>query len=177
MSSNLKTYALKVHSNFENKAVENIKQTILKNELNDYFGEIINPQKEETSIVKGKAKIKKIKLLPSYLLIEMSSDVTEEMIRKIVQTNRVQGFLGINSYTPSPLTQEEIDKFLNIKNKNEIGSSSFNIEDNVRILEGPFQGFEGTVEAINGSKIKVNVLIFGRPTPVELSPNEITKLE
>lgn len=177
MDNNFNTYALKVHSGFENKALENIKSTITKYNLSEFIGNIILPEKEETSIVKGKAKIKKIKLLPSYLLIEMTKNTPENVIRQIVQTNRVQGFLGINNFTPSPLSKEEIDKFLNIKNQNEVSADSFSVDDTVRILEGPFQGFEGTVENINGNKIKVNVSIFGRPTPVEISSNEITKLE
>lgn len=173
MENNFLTYTLKVHAGLENKAIENLKITINKNNLTHWFGEFIIPVKEETVIKKGKATVKQVKLLPNYILVEMDPKAPQEVIRQIVNTNRVQGFLGIDSFTPTPLSEDEKNNLLNINKKKEQSDFDIEINDKVRITEGPFSNFEGTVDSINGNKIKVIVSIFGRPTPVELSHLEL----
>ncbi len=141
-------------------------------ELEDYFFEIIVPMEEQIEIKDGKRKTNLKKVFPGYVLIKMI--VTEQTWYIVRNTRGVTGFVGSGT-DPIPLTDEEIRSMgfetpeVNV---------DYNINDSVKVLDGPLKDFIGTVQEINKEKHKVKVLVsmFGRETPVELEFSQVQKI-
>ena len=142
------------------------------------FGEVVVPTEEIVELVKGKRKTSSRKFYPGYILVQM--DLTEETWHMVKDTPKVTGFLGGRDI-PAPLTDEEAEQIIN---QVEAGKTkpqpkySFETGDEVRVVDGPFTNFTGTVEDVkpDKGKIKVLVSIFGRPTPVELEFVQVMKV-
>jgi transcription termination/antitermination protein NusG len=142
------------------------------------FGEVLVPTEEVVELVKGKRRTSARKFYPGYLLVRMVLD--DETWHIVNDTAKVTGFLGGRD-KPSPLTDEEADR---IRNRMEAGKLKpqpkyvFETGDEVRVIDGPFTNFNGSVEEVNHEKGKIKVLvsIFGRSTPVELDFVQVTKM-
>lgn len=162
----------------ENKVVKTLKDRIVNHNLTEYFSEILVPEETVTSTANGKKRTLKKKFFPGYVLIKMiMNDTTWHLVKN---TDKVSGFLGGDTTKPTPISEEEATYMTSQAQdgfKRTRTSSNFNEGDSVKVMEGPFASFVGTVEAVSDKgKLKVNVSIFGRPTPVELEFSQVEKV-
>lgn len=171
-------YVVNTYSGFENSVKTNLENTIKTNSLEDKFGKIYIPTEEVVEIKAGKRKISSKKLYPGYILVEMVLD--DETWSIVRGTPKVSGFTG-SKIKPVPLSDTEIETmFGNIegrKTKPRL-ATTFEISETIKIVDGPFAGFTGTIEEINfeKAKMKVSVAILGRQTPVELDFVQVKRL-
>jgi transcriptional antiterminator NusG len=174
----LKWYIVHVYSGFENKVKFSLDDRIASSAHPEKFGEVLVPTEQIVELVKGKRKTSSRKFYPGYILVQMEMD--DETWHIVNDTAKVTGFLG-GRETPTPITDEEANQILN---RMEAGKDKpkpkfyFETGDDVRVIDGPFTNFNGTVDEVNPEKgkIKVMVSIFGRSTPVELDFVQVTKL-
>ena len=174
----LKWYIVHVYSGFESKVKKTLEERIAASPHPEKFGEILVPTEQIVELVKGKRKESSRKFYPGYILVRMELD--DETWHIVNDTGKVTGFLGGRN-KPTPLTDEEADGILK---RMESGKSKpqpkffFEFGDEVRVIDGPFANFNGTVEEVNPEKGKIRVLvtIFGRPTPVELEFVQVSKM-
>ena len=173
-------YIVHAYSNFEKKVAESIKERAMAADLESSFEEIIVPTEEVIEIKRGRKINSEKRFFPGYVLVYMN--LTDETFHLVKNTPKVTGFLGSDHGTkPHPVSQEEIDRIINrIREGSESPRPSvvFEIGEQVRVSDGPFASFNGSVEEIDEekTKLKVEVLIFGRPTPVELQYSQVEKL-
>ena len=165
-------YVIHTYSGYENKVKTDLENTIKNRELGEYFFDIIVPMEEQIEIKDGKRKTNLKKVFPGYVLIKMI--VTEKTWYIVRNTRGVTGFVGSGT-DPIPLTEDEIRAMgFEISEVN----IDYDINDSVRVMDGPLQDFVGTVTEINKEKHKVKVLVsmFGRETPVELEFSQVQKI-
>lgn len=167
-----KWYVVHTYSGYENKVKTDLEKTIKNRELEDYFFDIIVPMEEQIEIKEGKRKTNLKKVFPSYVLVKMI--VTEKTWYIVRNTRGVTGFVGSGT-DPIPLTNEEIR---NMGFEAVVINVDYDINDSVKVVNGPLSGFIGTVQEINKDKNKVKVLVsmFGRETPVELEFSQVEKM-
>jgi len=180
-------YMVQTYAGYENK-IEKILHLKLENgELNkEYVTDILVPVEEVVEIKDNKKKTRKVKFLPSYIMLELDLPdlgwkATCSAIRRIQGVN---GFVGTDpNVRPRPISDDEARKILvrcgRIKGeKNVRVMQAYNVDDQVKINEGPFASFSGVVEEIypDKSKMRVMVQIFGRATPVEVDITQVEKL-
>ncbi len=174
----LKWYVVHVYSGFEQKVKLALEDRIRNSGCSDKFGDILVPTEHVVELVNGKKRESSRKFYPGYILVNM--ELTDETWHIVNSTAKVTGFLG-GKNRPAPITDKEaaaiIEKMEQGKNKPQ-PKYLFEIGDEVRVTDGPFTNFNGTVEESNPEKGKVKVLvsIFGRATPVELDFVQITKI-
>ena len=167
-----KWYVVHTYSGYENKVKTDLEKTIKNRELEDFFFNIVVPMEEQVEIKDGQRKTNLKKVFPGYVLIKMI--VTEKSWYIVRNTRGVTGFVGSGT-DPIPLTDTEIRNMgfdevpINI---------DYDLNDNVQVVNGPLEGFVGTVQEINKEKQKVKVLVsmFGRETPVELEFSQVQKV-
>ena len=165
-------YVIHTYSGYENKVKTDLEKTIKNRELEDYFFNIIVPMEEQIEIKDGKRKANLKKVFPGYVLIKMI--VTEKTWYIVRNTRGVTGFVGSGT-DPIPLTEDEIRAMgFELTEVN----VDYDVNDSVRVLDGPLTDFIGTVTEINKEKHKVKVLVsmFGRETPVELDFSQVQKI-
>jgi transcriptional antiterminator NusG len=174
----LKWYIVHVYSGFENKVKSALEERIAASPHPDKFGQVLVPTEEVVELVKGKRRTSARKFYPGYILVQVALD--DETWHIVNDTAKVTGFLGGRD-KPAPLTDEEADRIIN---RMKAGKDKpqpkyfFDEGDEVRVVDGPFTNFNGTVEEVNHEKGKIKVLvsIFGRSTPVELEFVQVTKM-
>jgi len=174
----LKWYVVHVYSGFENKVKKALEERISASPHPEKFQEVIVPTEQVVELVKGKKKESSRKFYPGYILVRMEMD--DETWHIINDTAKVTGFLG-GKNKPAPILDEEAVQILN---RMEAGQSKpqpkyfYETGDEIRVIDGPFTNFNGTVEDVNPEKGKIKVLvsIFGRSTPVELDFVQVKKL-
>ena len=171
-------YIVHTYSNFEKKAAEEIKRQAQIQGLADLVEEVMVPTEEIVEVRRGHKVNAERKFLPGYILVK--ADLTNEAYHLIKNVPKVTGFLGAEK-KPHPISEREA---LRIKGQVQEGverpkpSVHFDIGEQVRVSDGPFATFNGTVEEIDEirARLKVAVSIFGRPTPVELEYGQVEKL-
>lgn len=165
-------YVVHTYSGYENKVKTDLEKTIKNRELEDYFEDIIVPMEEQVEIKDGKRKTNLRKVFPGYVLIKMI--VTEESWYVVRNTRGVTGFVGAGT-EPTPLTDEEIR---NMGFDEVPVNIDYDVNDNVKLLNGALEGFEGIVQSIDKEKGKVTVLVsmFGRETAVEAELAQVQKI-
>ena len=165
-------YVVHTYSGYENKVKTDLEKTIKNRELEDYFFDIVVPMEEQIEIKDGKRKANLKKVFPGYILVKMI--VTEESWYIVRNTRGVTGFVGSGT-DPIPLTNEEIR---NMGFETTIINVDYEVNDSVKVVNGPLSGFIGTVQEINKEKNKVKVMVsmFGRETPVELEFSQVEKV-
>lgn len=172
-----KWYVAHALSGFENRVTKTLKERILNHNMVDYFAEIIVPEETVVISVNGKKRNMKKKIYPGYVLIKMN--MTEKAWHLVKDTDKITGFIGGERGKPVPISDEEAAYMLGqVKEgaKKARSATAYSAGDSVKVIEGPFASFVGTVEAVNANgKLKVNVSIFGRPTPVELDDTQVEK--
>ncbi|WP_072280791.1 transcription termination/antitermination protein NusG [Rappaport israeli] len=171
-------YVLQAYSQFEHQVKRVLLERVEREGLQEYFGNIMIPSEEVVEVKDGKKRTSQRKFFPGYVLIEMEmNDKTWHVVRSIP---KVSGFVGGSAENPTPIAQHEVDAIIN---RIEEGvekprpKTLFKIGESLRIIDGPFSDFIGTVEEVNydKSRMKVSVSIFGRPTPVELEFHQVEK--
>lgn len=165
-------YVVHTYSGYENKVKTDLEKTIKNRELEEFFFDIIVPMEEQIEIKDGQRKTNLKKVFPGYVLIKMI--VTEKTWYIVRNTRGVTGFVGSGT-DPIPLTEEEIRK---MGFEQMTVNVDYTVNDSVRIMNGPFTDYTGTVTEINKEKHKVKVLVsmFGRETPVELEFSQVQKV-
>ena len=176
--ANKKWYIVHVYSGFEGKVKTALEERIQSSPLAEKFGKVLVPTEEVVELVKGKRKTSSRKFYPGYILVQM--EMNNETWHIVNSTAKVTGFLGGRS-SPTPLTDEEAEQILNRMETGKLKPQPkffFEFGDEIRVIDGPFTNFNGTVEEVNPEKGKIKVLvsIFGRSTPVELDFVQVTKL-
>jgi transcriptional antiterminator NusG len=163
-------YVIHTYSGFEGRVKATIEEKANSLGMKDKIGQVLIPTENVIEIREGKKRVATKKFFPGYVLVEMEfSDDTWQLIKN---TPKVTGFVG-GGEKPAPLSQEEIETLLKQIDTGAAPSREkvqFQKGDSVRIIDGPFLGFNGVVDEVNPdqSRIKVLVSIFGRATPVEL---------
>ena len=173
-----KWYVVHTYSGHEDKVKNNIESTVDNRGMRSLISKVLVPTEEVVSVKNNKKKIKKKKFYPGYVFIEMI--INNETYWLVRNTTGVTGFLG--GIKPVPMAETEVENLLNTMEKPKDAKPrpvrSFEENENVRIIEGPFNHFIGIVEEVNQEKgkLKVMVTIFGRPTPVELDFLQVEKV-
>ncbi|MFT7589637.1 MAG: transcriptional antiterminator NusG [Limisphaerales bacterium] len=176
-SADFQWFIAKTMTGQESKVQRALKERIVNFKLTELFAEILVPEETVISNAGGKKRTLKKKIYPGYILLKMvMSDHTWHLVK---DTDKITGFVGGTSDKPAPLKEEEA-AFMTNQAKDGVArqrtSVDFSEGDSVKVIEGPFASFVGTVEHVNDKgKIKVNVSIFGRPTPVELDFSQVEK--
>lgn len=168
-------YVIHCYSGYENKVRYSIEQRIETMGMRDKIFDVIVPTEEEIEIKDGKRRRVERRVFPGYLLVEMKMD--EDSWYVVRNTPGVTGFVGMGN-EPTPLRQEEVKKIMDrMSQESPVVKVNFAIGEKVRIVDGPFNDFVGTVAAIDPEKSKVRVMVnfFGRDTPVELDFLEVEK--
>ncbi len=177
---NWRWYVIHVFSGFENRVSQTIREKSAKQGIGEQFGQILIPTEEVIEIKRGQRKQVEKKFMPGYVLVQM--EMTDDAWHLVKSTDRVTGFLGAGK-KPTPITNKEAQRLLN-QGKSADGSDkkprsliTYDIGDSVRVTDGPFNSFNGTVEEIDEARqrLKVSVSIFGRATPVELEYAQVEK--
>ena len=175
----MRWYVVHTYSGFENKAKKSLEDKIRLEGLGDQFGEILIPMEQVIEMIKGEKKTSKRKFFPGYILVQMlMNDRTWHLVKN---TPKVTGFVGAAANEqPPPISDAEVTRLTTqisegtLKPKPRV---QFSDGDTVRVIDGPFANFNGTVEEVNPEKgrVKVLVSIFGRATPVELDFMQVEK--
>ena len=168
-------YVVHSYSGYENKVKQNLEQRIESMNMQDRIFKVVVPTEEEIEIREGSRRKTKKRVFPGYVLVQMIMD--EESWYAVRNTPGVTGFVGVGS-KPSPLRPEEADKiFKRMEREAPKIKVAFREGQTVRIVDGPFADFVGTVEELNLDKGRVRVLVsfFGRETPVELDFLQVQK--
>ncbi len=171
-------YIVHAYSNFENKVAESIREQDKQRHLEHLFDEILVPKEKVTEVRRGRKVDAERKFFPGYVLVK--TDLTDEVFHLIKNTPKVTGFLGADN-KPMPIRDSEAEHILQQVQEGierPKPSVSFEIGEQVRVADGPFASFNGTVEEVDDarSRVKVAVSIFGRATPVELEFGQVEKL-
>lgn len=169
-------YVIHTYSGYEDQVCDQLKQRIESMDMQDKIFDVTVPKEKQIEIKNGRRRTVERKIFPGYILVEML--VTEDSWFVVRNTPNVTGFVG-TSTTPSPLSDEEvtaIQKRMGIEEPK--FSIDFSVGELVNITDGPFKGFDGTVNEIDEQKGKIKVLVsmFGRETPVELDSLQVNKL-
>ena len=171
-------YVVHVYSGFEKKIAQQIKEQAAQKGLADLIDEVLVPAEEVVELRRGQKVNAERKFFPGYVLAKM--EMTDETWHLVKDTPKVTGFLG-TKLRPSPITESEADRILKQSAEgveNRRPAILFEIGEQVRVADGPFTSFNGTIEDIDEEKgrVKVSVSIFGRSTPVELEYGQVEKV-
>jgi transcriptional antiterminator NusG len=174
----LRWYIVHAYSGMEKAVERNILERIARSGMEGKFGRILVPTEEVVEMKNGQRKTTERRLFPCYVFVEMDMDDDTWHLDK--HTNKVTGFVGGAKNRPAPISEEEVQK---IVSQMQEGTEKprhkveFMVGELVRVKEGPFTDFNGSVEDVNyeKSRVRVSVMIFGRSTPVELEFGQVEK--
>lgn len=174
----MRWYVVHAYSGFEKSVQRALKERIVRADMAHLFGDILVPVEEVVEMKGGQKTISERKFFPGYILVQM--EMTDETWHLVKSTPKVTGFVGGKANKPSPIPEREVQVILNqVQEGVEKPRPKVLFENGelVRVKEGPFTDFNGTVEEVNydKNKLRVSVLIFGRATPVELDFGQVEK--
>jgi transcriptional antiterminator NusG len=177
-SSPKKWFIIHTYSGFERKVAESLKSRAVAFGFADKIGQVLIPEEEVIELRNGKKVTSKRLVYPGYVLVEM--EMNDELWHAVKSTPRVTGFVG-GGTTPVPLTADEVKQVLYrqaTSAERPRPKTTFEKNDNVRIVDGPFANFSGKVDEVNSERgtLRVMVTIFGRATPVELEFLQVEKM-
>jgi len=170
-----KWYIVHAYSNFEKKVAESIREQAKQQGLDENFSEILVPTEDVVEIRRGRKVNSERKFFPGYVLVKM--ELTDEAYHLIKNTPKVTGFLGSGS-KPIPVSEKEVQRIIGTIEEGverPKPTISFEIGEQVRVTDGPFASFNGSVEQVDEerTRLRVTVSIFGRATPVELEYGQV----
>lgn len=171
-------YVVHAFSGFEKQVVRFLKEHIRNAGMEDQFEDILVPTEEVVEMRGGQKRTSERKFFPGYVLVKM--EMTDETWHLVKGVPKVSGFIGGVGNKPTPITDKEAERILQqVQDGVEKPRPKFSFEagEQVRVVDGPFADFNGTVEDVNfeKSKLRVSVSIFGRMTPVELDFSQVEK--
>jgi len=175
-----KWYIVHAYSNFEKKVAEQIREQAEMKGLSQHLVEVLVPSEEVVETVRGRKRTSERRFFPGYVLVKMEmNDATYHLVK---DTPKVTGFLGAEGgKKPTPVTEKEVQRILGVVEESAAAPRPavvYEIGEKVKVIDGPFQSFEGSVEEVDEAKgrVKVSVSIFGRATPVDLEFNQVQRL-
>lgn len=171
-------YVVQAFSGFEMSVKRSLVERIERAGMSEFFGEILVPTEEVVEIRGGQKRRSERKFFPGYVLVQM--DMTDESWHLVKEVPRVLGFIGGTADRPAPISDKEAAAILNRVLESEEKPKPkvlFDVGEVVRVIDGPFNDFNGVVEEVNFEKnrLLVAVQIFGRSTPVELEFSQVEK--
>ena len=174
----MRWYVVQTFSQYENAVKRALEERIQRDGMQDRFGEILVPSEEVVEMRDGVRRKSERKFFPGYVLVQI--DMNDEAWHLVRSVPRVLGFIGGTPDRPAPISDKEAEAILNRMRE---GAEKprpkvlFEVGEMVRICEGPFNDFNGTVEEVDyeKSRLRVAVSIFGRSTPVELEFGQVEK--
>lgn len=171
-------YVVSAYAGYEKKIAEAIRERIELSDQGSKFGEVLVPAEEVLELRAGQKRRSERKFFPGYILIHMEMDTDTWQLVK--QTPRVKGFVGGTMRSPVPISDAEADLILDrVQQSNQTVAPKvvYSSGELVRVIDGPFNDFNGVVEEVNyeKSRLVVAVTIFGRSTPVELDFSQVEK--
>lgn len=170
-------YAIHTYSGYEDAVARYLKQRVESLDMQDKIFNVIVPKEKKIKIKGGKRYTTEDKVYPGYVMVDMILD--DDSWYVVRNTPRVTGFIGADSTTPTPLSEQEVNEILKQGNVEEPKYKvDFEVGDMVKITDGPFKDFDGKVSEVDEetAKVKVLVSIFGRETPVELDFLQVKKV-
>lgn len=171
-------YVVHAYSGYEKKVAGALRERVELAGLEDQFGDILVPTEDVVEIRGGQKRKSERKFFPGYVLVQM--ELSDETWHLVKETPRVMGFIGGKADKPAPITDREADVILARIHDSEDApkpKTVFEPGEVVRVIDGPFNDFNATVEEVNydKNKLTVAVTIFGRSTPVELDFMQVEK--
>ena len=175
----MRWYVVHAYSGFEGQVKRSLAERIRRADMEDRFGEILVPTEEVVEMRGGQQRKSERKFFPGYVLVQM--EMSEETWHLVKSVPKVMGFIGGSGDRPAPISEKEANAILQrVQEGVEKPRPKVLYEPGevVRVVEGPFNDFNGVVEAVDyaKSRLKVSVLIFGRATPVELEFGQVEKV-
>lgn len=173
----MKWYVVHTHSGMENKAKKSLQERIEQYGMQEKFGEILLPTETVEHVKNNVRRVQSRKCLPGYMIVEMElNNETSQLVRG---TSKIAGFVG-GSKLPMPISKEEAERMMQLSKgiKKTVVSMEFSEGESIKVIDGPFANFQGTIDEVKAdkSKLRVFVSIFGRSTPVELDFSQVEKL-
>lgn len=178
--SEAKWYIVHAYSNFEKKVAQAIREQAEMHDLSDAFEQIEVPTEEVVEVVRGRKRTIEKRYFPGYVLVKMR--MSDEAYHLVKNTPKVTGFLGAEGgKKPTPVPENDVKRILG----QQVEAASrprpkiaFEVGEKIKVVDGPFMSFEGTVEDIDepAGRLKVSVSIFGRATPVDLEYGQVEKV-
>lgn len=173
----LKWYVVHTYSGFENKAKEALEERVRLYKLEDSFGEMLIPSEQVVELVGGKRKVSQRKFFPGYMMVRMV--LNDETFHLVKNTPKITGFVG-GARNPPAVPDEEAERLTQMIADDTLRpkpKDKFERGEVIKVVDGPFRGFNGIVDEVKPEKGKVRVLvsIFGRQTPVELDFVQVEK--
>ena len=174
----MRWYAVQAFSGYEKLVQKGLFERIERSNLQNLFGEILVPIEEFIEMKAGQKKLSERKLYPGYVLVQM--EMNDESWHLVKSTPKVTAFIGGSALKPTPIKDKEVEIILQRMDESKTNPTqklTFEKGESIRVIDGPFKEFSGTIEDINyeKSKLKVSVVIFGRATPVELEFGQVEK--
>ncbi len=171
-------YVVHAYSGYEKKVAATLNERIELHDMQDQFGEILVPTEEVVEMRAGQKRKSERKFFPGYVLVQM--ELNDDTWHLVKDTPRVMGFIGGKADKPAPITEKEAEAILqrvDDSSEKPKPKTIFEPGEMVRVIDGPFNDFNGVVEEVNyeKSRLQVAVLIFGRSTPVELEFGQVEK--
>jgi len=173
-------YIVHAYSNFEKKVAASIREQAEMNDIADLIEQIEVPTEEVVEVVRGRKRTREKRYFPGYVL--MKAVLTDDIYHLVKNTPKVTGFLGSDGgKKPLPVSEKEVQRILGEAEEaadRPMPTVNFEIGEQVRVNDGPFQSFEGSVEEVDveTGRLKVMVSIFGRATPVDLEYGQVDKI-
>ena len=171
-------YVVHAFSGYEKQVQRSMAERIARAEMEEFFGDILVPTEEIVEMKGGQKRRSDRKFFPGYVLVEM--EMNDDSWHLVKEVPKVMGFIGGTSDRPAPISEKEANVILNRLQEGVDKPRPkilFEPGEMVRVVDGPFNDFNGTIEEVNyeKSRLRVAVLIFGRSTPVELDFHQVEK--
>ena len=171
-------YAVQAYSGYEKIVQKGLLERIEISEIKDQFGDVLVPVEEVVELKAGQKTISERRLYPGYVLVQM--DMNDDSWHLVRSTPKVTAFIGGTALKPTPIKDKEVELILRRMDDSKVNPTqklTFEVGESIRVIDGPFKDFSGSVQEINyeKNKLRVEVVIFGRATPVELDFGQIQK--
>ena len=171
-------YAVQAYSGYEKIVQKGLLERIEISNIKDQFGDVLVPVEEVVELKAGQKTISERRLYPGYVLVQM--DMNDDSWHLVRSTPKVTAFIGGSALKPTPIKDKEVELILRRMDDSKVNPTqklTFEVCESIRVIDGPFKDFSGSVQEINyeKNKLRVEVVIFGRATPVELDFGQIQK--
>lgn len=178
MNMTKRWYAVQAYSGYEKIVQKGLLERIELSNIKDQFGDVLVPVEEVVELKSGQKTISERRLYPGYVLVQM--DMNDDSWHLVRSTPKVTAFIGGSALKPTPIKDKEVELILRRMDDSKVNPTqklTFEVGESIRVIDGPFKDFSGSVQEINyeKNKLRVDVVIFGRATPVELDFGQIQK--
>ena len=178
MNMTKRWYAVQAYSGYEKIVQKGLLERIELSNIKDQFGDVLVPIEEVVELKSGQKTISERRLYPGYVLVQM--DMNDDSWHLVRSTPKVTAFIGGSALKPTPIKDKDVELILRRMDDSKVNPTqklTFEVGESIRVIDGPFKDFSGSVQEINyeKNKLRVEVVMFGRATPVELEFGQIQK--